>query len=328
MEKINYNGKMIDSDLNSSNSLNSLNSLNSSGQNQLSTYKNIDLFSIKNAYQAMIIQKTMETHELISSYLRMTHPLAKMTLAFVLLNPYQTWLLIKTNSVHLFNFGMFVGRSFKAFVYRKPQPVKKTFEITYISENSINHLYIAFDWYLKTNSKIKKDENYAVLSMVKPIEATKKDKDYPISKTIPEEQETEFTYDNYTFHYSKTSYDDEIYAPSGVMKKKNHKLLIWSYYCSKESFDNLSAHVINLYAKSKVDEVWVQKIFTHENCIWKDSILDRNKRKISSVIMKGHKNNEISESLNHFVQTENFFVIISYNKKQISIFIIFYIIRQ
>jgi len=301
MNTINYSGKMIDSDNNTNANNNQVVPYNSSSSSQ---YKNIDLFSIKNAYQAMIIQKTMDAHELIANYLRMTHPLTKMTLAFMLLNPYQTFTLAKTYSIHLYSFGMFLGRSFKAFIYRKPQPVKKTFEISYIVDNSINHLYVAFDWYLKSNSKIKKNENYAVLSMVKPIEASKKDKNYQVLKTVPEEQETEFIYDNYTFNYSKTSFDDVIYAPSGEMKKKNHKLLIWSYYCGTDTFDNLSTHVINAYAKSKVDEVWVQKIYKHSQGMWKDTILDRNKRKISSVVMKGGRNQEISELLNHFTQTE------------------------
>lgn len=310
MNQINYSGKMIDSDTNNTNN-NQLVPYNyqyqsqSQSQSQTQTkYKNIDLFSIKNAYQVMIIQKTLEAHEILSNNLRMTHPLTKMTLAFMLLNPYQTYSLAKTYSIHLYTFGMFLGRSIKAFVYSKPQPVKKTFEISYIVDNSINHLYVAFDWYLKSNSKIKKNENYSVLSMVKPIEASKKDKDYPVLKTVPEEQETEFVYDNYTFNYSKNSFDDVIYAPSGEMKKKNYKLLIWSYYCGVDTFDNLSTHVINAYAKSKVDEVWVQKIYKHSNGMWKDSILDRNKRKISSVVMKDNKNIEISNLLNHFSQTE------------------------
>ena len=300
MNTINYSGKMIDSDNNNSNANNN----QVVPYNPQHQYKNVDLFSIKNAYQAMMIQKTIEAHELISNYLRMTNPLTKMSLAFMLLNPYQTYTLAKIYSIRLYSFGMFLGRSFKAFVYRKPQPVKKTFEISYIVENSINHLYVAFDWYLKSNSKVKKNENYAILSMVKPIEATKKDKDYPVLKTVPEEKETEFVYDNYIFNYSKTSFDDVIYAPSGEMKKKNYKLLIWSYYCGADTFDNLSTHVINAYAKSKVDEVWVQKIYKHINGMWKDSVLERNKRKISSVVMKGRRNQEITELLNHFTQTE------------------------
>jgi hypothetical protein len=266
--------------------------------------KPVDYFSIKSAFQAMIIQKTMEANDILATYLRLTHPLAKMTLAFALFNPYQTMSLLKTNSVYAFSISMWCKRSITALIYRKPQPVKKTFEISYITDNSINHLYVAFDWYLKSNSKVKKQENHSVLSMTKPIEPSKKDRDYPVLKTVPEEKETEFIYDNYTFSYSKTSYDDFIYAPSGEMKKKNHKLLIWSYDCTDASFDNLSSHVINLYAKSKVDEVWVQKLHTHENGMWKDSVIDRNKRKINSVVMKNGKNNEISEMLRHFSETE------------------------
>lgn len=295
MNPINYSGKITDSDHNK-------NEITSN--NQKNQYNNVDFFTIKNAYQAMVIQKTLEAHELISNYLSVTHPLTKMTLAFMLLNPYQALTMGKTYSVYLYSFGMFLGRSIKAFIHSKPQPVKKTFEISYIVDNSINHLYVAFDWYLKSNSKVKKNENYAVLSMVKPIEASKKEKDYQVLKTVPEKQETEFVYDNYTFNYSKSSFDDVIYAPSGEMKKKNYKLLIWSYYCGTDTFDNLSTHVINAYAKSKVDEVWLQKIYNHSNGMWKDSVLDRNKRKISSVVMKGGKNQEISELLNHFTQTE------------------------
>lgn len=301
METIKYNGNIIDSDNKKGHNSNGSNLYNSSSNSQS---KPVDYLSIKNAYQTMIIQKTLEAHEFIANYLSLTNPLTKMTLAFILLNPFQTWSLIKTNSIHVFSFGMFMKRSLTAIIYRKPQPVKKTFEISYIVDNSINHLHVAFDWYLKSNSKVKKAENYTVMMMTKPIEASKKEKDYPVLKTVPEEKETEFVYDNYTFSYSKTSYDDVIYAPSGEMKKKNHKLLIWSYDCASNTFDNLSTHVINSYAKSKVDEVWVQKIFTHENGMWKDSILDRNKRKIASVIMKENKNLEIAELLNHFTQTE------------------------
>lgn len=297
MEAINYSGKMIDSDQ-------KYNNKEKNTDKNVEKYKNIDLFSIKNAYQAMIIQKTLETHEIIANILKMSHPLSKMTLAFILLNPFQTYMLIKSNSLHLYSFGSFFIRSLKAFIFRKPQPVKKTFDISYIVDNSINHLYVAFDWYLKSNSKVKKNENHMIVSMIKPIEPSKKDKNYSILKSVPEEKETEFVYDNCTFNYSKTSFDDVIYAPSGEMKKKNYKLSIWSYHCTDEIFDNLSTHVINAYSKSKVEEIWIQKIYNHSNGIWKDTVLERNKRKIASVVMKNNKNKQISDLLNHFIQTE------------------------
>lgn len=303
MEAIKYNGNIIDSD--NKKVLSSNQNLNLNPNNDLNSIsKPIDNLSIKTACQTLIFQKILDANDFVTNYLGLTNPLTKMTLAYIIFNPFETWSFIKKNSVHVFTFGIFMKRSINAMIYRKPQPVKKTFEICYIVDNSINHLYVAFDWYLKSNSKVKKAENYTVMSMTKPIEASKNEKDYRILKSVPEEKETEFVYDNYTFSYSKTSYDDVIYAPSGEMKKKNYKLLIWSYDCAGNTFDNLSSHIINLYAKSKVDEVWVQKIFTHENGMWKDSILDRNKRKMSSVIMKGNKNMEISELLNHFIQTE------------------------
>ena len=101
MEQLKYNGNMIDSDDNNKKAL--VSNYNNNGVNSIS--KPVDYLSIKTAYQTMIIQKTLEAHELIANYLSLTNPLTKMTLAFILLNPFQSWSLIKTNSVHLFSFG-------------------------------------------------------------------------------------------------------------------------------------------------------------------------------------------------------------------------------
>jgi hypothetical protein len=120
MKSISYGGKMINSEDNKQ-----IQPTNNNNSDLNKNYKNTDLFSVKNAFQSMIIQKTMECHEFMSGYLQLTNPLTKLTLAFILLNPFQTWSLIKTNSVHLFSFGMSMKRSISAFVYRKPQPQKK-----------------------------------------------------------------------------------------------------------------------------------------------------------------------------------------------------------
>ena len=292
MNNIQYDGQNIDSD-------------NKKVSIKLDdTKKVIDYSTVKNAYQTLIIQKTLDAHEYITNFLNLTNPIYKITLAFILLNPHQSFSIgVKYSSI-LLSYGNFFKMSLCALIYKKPQPVKKTFEICYIVDNSINHLYIAIDWYLKSNSKIKKQDNYTILLMTKPIEASKKEKDYQVLKTVPEERETSFEFDNCTFSYSKTSFEDIVYAPSGEMKKRNHKLLIWSYDCDSEIFDNFSNTVMKLYASSKVDEVWTQKIHTHDSGLWKDSNLERNKRKISSVIMRDNKNLEISKLLNHFTQTE------------------------
>ncbi len=280
--------------------------------NQLVKYdpaKPVDYYSVKNAFQAMIIAKTMECNEYITTALRISNPLVKMTLAFALLNPFQAWSLTKTGVGVGLHYGGWLKRFVIAKLYFKPTPIKKTFEICYINENLINHLYIAFDWFLKTNSKKKIDKNHTIMILTKPIEASKKEKEFEIQKTVPEEMETEFEYNTHTFSYSKTSFDDHIYAPSGELKKKNHKLLIWTYDCADDSiFDNLSQYVINQYAKSKVDDVWVQKIYTHENGMWKDTVLERNKRKFSTVVMKDSRNLEIGKLLTHFNESEEWHV--------------------
>ena len=53
--------------------------------------KPVDYYSIKSAFQAMIIGKTMECNEYISDFFKLSNPLAKMTIAFALLNPFQAF---------------------------------------------------------------------------------------------------------------------------------------------------------------------------------------------------------------------------------------------
>lgn len=266
--------------------------------------KTNDIYSFNNAYNMLIIQKTLETHNYITEFLKINNPLCKMSIGFILLNPLSTWSFIKNNYKSVFSFGSYVKNSISSLIFKKHQPKLKQFEICYITENSINHLYIAFDWYLKTHSKVDKIEDYLIISMLKPIEGSKEEKKYELLKSMPEKKESEFIYDNYTFYYNKTSFNDTIYAPSGEIKKMNYKLLIWTYDCNMNIFDNLSNHVMNLYSKSKINDIWKQKIYTHDNGLWKDSNLERNKRKISSVIMKNNKNIELYNMLTHFIQTE------------------------
>lgn len=298
MENIQFNGASFDSSqlnknldkIENSNNFNNINN-SSNFSDKITLLSNFSLLS--------------ELHKLILLYSKITHPVSNLALSFVLLNPNYTYNLFKQNLIMMYNTGSMMSRSLLAIVNRQAQPCKKSWEINYISENLINHLYIALDWYLKTNSKIKKFENHIVVSLTKPIEATKLDKDYKISQSIPEMLETEFTYDNVVFYYSKTSNDTTIYAPSGEMKKKNYKLSIWSYHSKTDTFDNLCKHVVNLYGKSKVNDVWTQKLYNHDNGMWKEESIGRNKRKISSVVMKNNKNLEIAESLRHFIETED-----------------------
>ena len=294
MESVKYNGNYKDNMGGTTNP-----SIPTNGQNQ-----QIDMYSIQSAFQAMIISKLMECHEHLVQFFNIENPLLKMIIAFILLHPYQAFTIIKKIFTQLMSYMGYVKRTLVAFAHFKPQPKQKTFEINYLNDNSINHLYSAFDWYLKSNSKTKKNENHMLLMLNKPIDGTKVTKEYKVQQTVPEEKETEFTYNKYTFSYSKTSFDDSIYTPTGEVKKKNYKLLIWTYDCDKEIFSNLTQHVANLYAKSKVDDVWVQKIYNNENMNWSENVLERNKRKFSTVVMKNNKNLEMERILKHFNDSE------------------------
>lgn len=265
----------------------------------------VSLFSVKKAFQAMIIQKTMECHELLSNYLYLSHPLARMSLAFVLINPYQSWSLLKTNMPIIYRFGGFIKQSTYAFFTQRKQPIKKTFTIYSINENAINHLYVAFDWYLKHKSKIKKEENKKIISMIKPINASKENKTYPILETVPESKETEFTYNGYVFYYTKLSKDDMLYAPSGAVEKKNYYIEIWSYYANDDIITNLNNHVINEYAKSKVDEVWRPTLFENTGETWRVTPITKHNRTLKSVVLKNRENERISNSLFEFSSTED-----------------------
>ena len=70
----------------------------------------------------------------------------------------------------------------------------------------------------------------------------------------------------------------------------------------------MSQYVLNLFAKSKIDDVWTQKIFNHSNTSWNETSVDRNKRKFSTVVMQNDKHLEIEESLTHFNNNENWYL--------------------
>lgn len=136
--------------------------------------------------------------------------------------------------------------------------------------------------------------------MTKRIHPTLDQKDYDILKTIPEEKEIEFTYDNYNFYYSKTCSKND-------MTDKNYKLIIWTYNCANNTFNNLQYHVVNSYKQSIINEEKKPKIFINKNGIWKGLLLNKNRRKIISVVMKDNKNLEIKKTLDHFIQSEEWY---------------------
>jgi AAA+ superfamily predicted ATPase len=273
--------------------------------NSLVNYDKVDYSFVKNALQSVVIKKTLEYHDGLTSMLHLTNPLAKISLAFILFNPWKTWNVCRMAVPQIIGGLNYGFRSLYAFVCRRQQPCKKTMEICSITDNNINHLYVAFDWYLKNKSSSKKLENYKIMSMVKPIEASKTSKDYPVLETVPESHETTFEYRGCTFNYKRTSKNDVIFAPSGEVKRRNYKLEVWSYYTTDDMIADLTKHILCAYAKSKVNEVWEQKLYTNTGNTWREESAGKNKRKINTVILRNNEHERISELINEFVASEN-----------------------
>lgn len=160
---------------------------------------------------------------------------------------------------------------------------------------------------MKTKIKKKQDENHTLLMMTNVIEATTNEKNFNIQQAVPNEIETTFTYENYKFNYTKSSFDDVLYGPAGEIKKKNYKLLLWTYDCNDIVMNNLSQYVLNQFAKSKIDNIWTQKIFNHNNT-WTSTSVDKSKRKFSSVILNNNKHLDIADTLTHFNENEMWYL--------------------
>jgi DNA replication protein DnaC len=271
-------------------------------------YQAQDYFSIMSAFQQMLVQRQMEFQESLTKLLRINNPTAKLILALTIMHPRKAMGLGKSNIILFISILKYLLRYSKSILYRKPPPKKVTLEVSYINENQINHLYMAFDWYLKSNCKPITDVDYSIVTLKSPIDPSKLDKDYGIQKSQPQETTTEILYKNYTISFSKTSKDEVIYAPSGEMKKKNYIITLWSYECKLDLLENLCQYVANQYAKSKIDEVWSQKMYKHEDNQWKSTSMERNKRKLSTVVLKNGQSDEFKKSLDHYIHSEEFYL--------------------
>jgi hypothetical protein len=269
--------------------------------------KIVDLITVQNTIQAMLIQKVFECQDLVTDKYQISNPFIKLCITYGIFNARQC--------LSMFKFGM--KTSFSTFkqsyftahsmIFKRTIPTKKTFEIKYFTDNQINHLYLAFDWYLKTHTKRKVVENHMLLMMNKPVDATKVEKEFNVQQAVPNDKETEFDYETFTFNYSKSEFNDVLYGPGGEIKKKNYKLLLWTYDCTDEVITELSNYVLNMYAKSKIDEVWTQKIFNHRNGAWTETSVDRNKRRINTVILHNNEQKNIAKSLTYFNDNEKWY---------------------
>jgi hypothetical protein len=275
-----------------------------------------DYFSAINALQQILIQRQLEFQDFFLSFFKVKNPIFKLLIILAIIDPKKSFEFIKN---HLKNFllkFLHGARYTKSILYKKTPPKKISIEVGYICENQINHLFVALDYYLKVQCKVKTDMTHTLIAMKTPIEGSKVDKTYTLMKSQPHETTTELEHKGYKISFSKTSRKDMIYTPNGEIPKQNYIITLWSYDCKLETLEELCQLAMNKYAKSKVDDVWVQKMFFHEkdssspngSVRWNSKSMERNKRKINTVILKNTHTEEFMASLNNFVQSEEFYL--------------------
>lgn len=270
--------------------------------------KQLDYYSIMSSFQHMLIARQMDLQNAVINYIKKRsgteNSFVNLLVILIIMHPMKALNAIKQQLLRIWNTLLYTHRFVKAIKDKKPAPEKIMLEVKQIHENTLNHLYSAFDWYLKSNNNIVSKKNHIIATLKSPIEGSKNDKDFPILKSQPQEQTSEIKFHNCLFYFEKKSKEDKIYSPTGEMKRMNYILYIWSYEASQEVLDKLCTHVANQYAKSKVDAVWSQKMYTNSGTEWKEESLGRNKRKISTVILQNDYNKKLMDSLTHFLQTE------------------------
>lgn len=268
--------------------------------------RTLDISNIKTTINSLIIHKVLEGQDIFTNYFSLTNPIAKLCITYGIFNAPFCFDMFKQFSFGLYNQCSLFKRYTTSLLFKHHVPIKKTFEINYIGDNVVNQLYLAFDWYLKTHAK-KAIENHIVVQMNKQIQGSKEESKFEIQKSIPRDTENTFVYSGYTFYYTTSEFEDKIYGVGGKINKMNYKLLLWSFECNDAIIDEMSTTVLNMYARSKLDEVWKQKIYNHKNGTWEEASIDKQKRKITSVILDNNMQDKLETELKYFTDNEIWF---------------------
>jgi SpoVK/Ycf46/Vps4 family AAA+-type ATPase len=93
-----------------------------------------------------------------------------------------------------------------------------------------------------------------------------------------------------------------------LKKKTNYILTLWSYELTNEHFDSFSQIVANEFAKSKVNSVWEQKMFTNNSSQWESESLKRNRRRVKTVVLDNNVNLKLLEDIEHFNNSEEWYL--------------------
>ena len=265
----------------------------------------MDYYSIASSFQHLVMTRQMELQNVIINYFQkrfgVKSALANIIILLMITNPIKVY-------EYIINYFRSIGswvKWMRSLILAKDAPKEITIEVNYINENAINHLYTAVDWYLRNQSTVITNHDHILGVLKEPINGSLSDTISHIESCYPPQTNTKIVYQGRTINYTKTSENIVIYAPSGEIKKQNYKIKLTSTQCSKEILESFCVYCANQYAKSKVNSVWIQKMYTNQGDKWVEQPMTMNKRKVRTVILRDGMNERILSSVKRFIDTED-----------------------
>lgn len=287
-----------------------------------------DYYSIASSFQHLIVSRQMDLQNAILEYIKkrfgIRSALTNIAVLLLIMHPGKFWEVLLKYSNNALYYLQMIKRIYKSLRKNKqmPQiiPVTVKMEINYIHDSTINHLYMALDWYLSTNAKVVSDHNHLLGIIKAPIEASTQDNIVAIQKTQPQKTITSILYRGKSISFSKDNSDTTVYTPTGELKKKNYQIMLWSTECQLEDLEMFCIFVANQYARSKIDAVWTQKMFCNSGNNWKQESMGMNKRRIETVIMPNEENTLLLRTITDFVDSEDWYIERGINYKKAFLF--------
>ena len=201
---------------------------------------------------------------------------------------------------------------FNKYILREVEYIHKEVIIDCITEEKkANNLYKALDWYLS----VKQEIDFIKES---PIRLSYEDDCFleknqlmglKLNKRLTMNNYKLLKFKNHEIFYIINKDIITIYADK-ERKRENFKITLTCKIRKDSTTDILEEfcqHALNMYIKSKISNVWTQKIFINDEAgEWKcqDS---NNKRKLETVILKDNMLEEIKRDLDTFLKSEDWY---------------------
>lgn len=268
---------------------------------------------------AILFEKQMNLLKWVESRIKLDTPALKLFMAMVIFFPETTannakgLLGIILNQIRkLYNLFSRYYKTIYSLITRKQINIEfiepAEIHIVYITNISINNLYKAMDWYLKT-TKINNDDKPDLLSVTDKIEASRTPKEYNLLVDKPDSTSNSIVHLGKVINWKKSSFVEKFYSSNGGVDKNNFKIVLTSDDMTKKELLEFCKYVCNAYAKSQVDLKWVQKVYKIKNgSTWDSQPLPFNRRKIDTITMRGGMERKIVERVREFINKEEWYI--------------------